>query len=91
MDLVVINLDPFIEEDHRCFVLGGYFMAALLAAASYSRIVFSIYLAVRVRRLRVPGGSKFHLGPPIPKIYRPVGLTAAYGDRDLKSPVSQST
>ena len=63
MDLVEINLDPFIEEDHRCFVLGGYFMAALLAAASYSRIVFSIYLAVRVRRLRVPGGSKFHLGP----------------------------
>ena len=39
MDLVEINLDPFIEEDHRCFVLGGYFMAALLAAASYSRIV----------------------------------------------------
>ena len=38
-------------------------MAAVLAAASYSRIGFSIYFAVRTRRVRVPGGSKFHLEP----------------------------
>ena len=52
-----------IEEHHRCFGLGGYFMAAVLAAASYSRIGFSIYFAVHARRVRVPGGSKFHLEP----------------------------
>ena len=51
------------EEHHRCFVLGGYFMAAVLAAASYSRIGSSSCLAVRVRRVRVPGGSAFHLEP----------------------------
>ena len=38
-------------------------MAAVLAAASYSRIVFSLYFAVRARRVRVPGGIKFHLEP----------------------------
>ena len=38
-------------------------MAAVLAAASYSRIGFSIYFAVRARHVRVPGGSKFHLEP----------------------------
>ena len=38
-------------------------MAAVLAAAIYSRMGFSIYFAVRVRRVRVPGGSKFHLEP----------------------------
>ena len=38
-------------------------MAAVLAADSYSRIGFSIYFAVRARRVRVPGGSKFHLEP----------------------------
>ena len=38
-------------------------MAAVLAAASYSRIGFSLYFAVRARRVRVPGGSKFHLEP----------------------------
>ena len=52
-----------IEEHHRCFGLGGYFMAAVLAAASYSRIGFSIYFAVRARHVRFPGGSKFHLEP----------------------------
>ena len=52
-----------IEEHHRCFGLGGYFMAAVLAAASYSRIGFSTCLAVRARRVRVPGGSAFHLEP----------------------------
>ena len=52
-----------IEEHHRCFGLGGYFMAAVLVAASYSRIGFSLYFAVRARRVRVPGGSKFHLEP----------------------------
>ena len=35
----------------------------MLAAAIYSRIGFSIYFAVRARRVRVPGGSKFHLEP----------------------------
>ena len=46
-----------------CFGLGGYFMAAVLAAASYSRICFSPCLAVHTRRVRVPGGSAFHLEP----------------------------
>ena len=46
-----------------CFGIGGCFMDAVLAAASYSRIGFSIYLTVRARCVRVPGGSKFHLGP----------------------------
>ena len=52
-----------IEEHHRFFGLGGYFMAAVLAAASYSMIDFSPCLAVRVRRVRVPGGSVLHLEP----------------------------
>ena len=38
-------------------------MADMLAAASYSRIGFSIFFAVRARRVRVPGESKFHLEP----------------------------
>ena len=38
-------------------------MAAVLAAAIYSRIGFSIYFAVRARCVRVPGESKFHLEP----------------------------
>ena len=38
-------------------------MAAVLAAASFSRIGFSVYFAVHARRVRVPGGSKFHLEP----------------------------
>ena len=54
---------PVIEEHHRCFELGGYFMAAVLAAASYSRGGFSPYLAVSARRFMVPGGSTFHLEP----------------------------
>ena len=52
-----------IEEHHSCFGLGGYFMAAVLAATSYSGIGFSICLAIRVRRVRVPGGSAFHVEP----------------------------
>ena len=36
-------------------------MAAVLAVASYSRIGFSLYLAVSARCVRVPGGSTFHL------------------------------
>ena len=40
-------------------------MAAVLAAAIYSRIGFSVCLAVRARRVRVPGGSTFHLEPRI--------------------------
>ena len=35
----------------------------MLAAASYSRIGFSLYFAVRARRVRVQGGSKFYLDP----------------------------
>ena len=38
-------------------------MAAMLAAASYSRKGFSLYFAVRARCVRIPGGSKFHLEP----------------------------
>ena len=38
-------------------------MAAVLAAASYSRGVFSICLASSVRRVMVPGGSMFRLEP----------------------------
>ena len=38
-------------------------MVAVLAAASYYRIGFSPCLAVRVRGVRVPGGSVFHLEP----------------------------
>ena len=53
----------YIEENDRYFGLGGYFMAALLAAASYFRIGFSLYFAIRARHVRVPGGSKFHLEP----------------------------
>ena len=56
-------ITTYIEEHHRCFGLGGYFMAAVLAAASYSRIGFSTCLAVHVRRVRVPGGSVLHLEP----------------------------
>ena len=40
-------------------------MAAVLAAASYSRIGFSLNFAVHARRVMVPGGSKFHLEPGI--------------------------
>ena len=56
-------LDLGIEEHHRCFRIDGYFMAAVLAAASYSRIGFSLYFAVCARCVRVPDGSKFHLEP----------------------------
>ena len=43
-------------------------MIAMLAAAIYSRIGFSIYFAVRARRVRVPDGSKFHLEPETIKL-----------------------
>ena len=52
-----------IEEHRKCFGLGGYFMAPVLAAACYSKIGFSPCLALRTRRVRVPGGSTFHLEP----------------------------
>ena len=51
----------YIEEHQRCFRLGSYFIAAMLAAASYSRGGFSICLASIARRVLVPGGSTFHL------------------------------
>ena len=38
-------------------------MAAVLAAASYSRGGFSLCLAGSVRRVMVTGGSTFHLKP----------------------------
>ena len=38
-------------------------MAAVLAAARYYRIGFSLYFSVRAQRVRVPGGSKSHLEP----------------------------
>ena len=38
-------------------------MDAVLAAASYYRRGFSLYLAVRARRVRVTCGSKVHLEP----------------------------
>ena len=38
-------------------------MDAGLAAASYSRIGLSLYIAVHARRVRVPGGSAFHVEP----------------------------
>ena len=56
-------LEEIIEEHHRVFGLGGYFIAAVLAAASYFRIGFSLRLAVSARRVRVPGGITFHLEP----------------------------
>ena len=59
----VIEITTYIEEHQRCFGLGVYFMAAVLAAASYSKIGFSLYFFVRARCVRVPGGSKFHLEP----------------------------
>ena len=36
-------------------------MTTVLAAASYSRIGFSLYFVVCARRVRVPGESKFHM------------------------------
>ena len=38
-------------------------MAAVLSANIYSKIGFNIYFDVRAQRMRVPGGSKFHLEP----------------------------
>ena len=58
-----IEITTYIEYHHRCFGLGGYFMATVLEATSYSRIGFSLYFAMCARRVRVPGGSKFHLEP----------------------------
>ena len=50
---ILLMIIQSIEEHHRCFGLGGYFMVAMLAAASYSRIGFSLYFAVPARRVRV--------------------------------------
>ena len=58
-----IRGDVPIEEHHRCFGLNDYFMAAVLVAARYSRRGFSLCLAIHARRVRVPGGSVFHLEP----------------------------
>ena len=52
-----------IEEHHRCFRLGSYFMAAVLAAASYSRGGFSLCLAGSARRVMFPCGITFHMEP----------------------------
>ena len=47
-------------EDHRiCFRVGTYFMAAVLAAASYSRGGFILCLAGNARCVMVPGGNTF--------------------------------
>ena len=53
----------YIEEHQRCFRLGSYFMATMLAAASHSRGGFSLYLAGSARHVMVPGGGTFHLEP----------------------------
>ena len=66
MRKVLLNLNVrclSIEEHHRCLGLDGYFMAAVLVAAIYSRVGFSLCLAVCARGVRVPGGSVFHLEP----------------------------
>ena len=63
--VTLIVTDSHIKEHHRCFGLGGYFMASVFAAASYYRIGFSLCLAVCVRCVRVPGGSVFYLEPGI--------------------------
>ena len=60
---VITVVTNYIEEHKICFGLGGHFMAAVLAAASYYRIGFSPCLAVCARRVRVPCGSAFHLEP----------------------------
>ena len=57
------SIFQIIEEHHRCFGLGGYFMAAVLAAASYSRGGFSPWIAVHARLVRIPSGSTFHREP----------------------------
>ena len=50
-----------IEEHQICFRLGSYFMASVLAAASYSRAGFSLCLAGIARLVMVPGVITFHL------------------------------
>ena len=56
-------------EDHQiCFRLGSYFMAAVWAAASYSRGGSSLCLSGSARHVMVPGGSKFHLEPGIVQV-----------------------
>ena len=52
-----------IEEHQRWFRLGSYFMAAVLAAASYSIGGFSLCLSVSARHVMVPGVITFHLEP----------------------------
>ena len=37
IDILTV-VTTYIEEHRRCFVLGGYFMSAVLAAPRYSRI-----------------------------------------------------
>ena len=45
-------------------------MAAVLADSIYSRGEFSPCLAVSVKRVRVPGGSTFHLEPGTIKLHQ---------------------
>ena len=52
-----------IEKHHICLRLGSYFMAAVWAAAIYSRRGFSLCLAGNTRSVMVQGGSTFHLKP----------------------------
>ena len=53
-----------------CFGLGGYFIAAVLAAVRYSRGGFSPCLVVSARRVMVPGGSTFHMEPVTIMVYQ---------------------
>ena len=59
----LVHAKDHIEKYQRCFRLGSYFMAAVWAAASYSRWGFSLCRAGNARRVMVPGGSKFHMEP----------------------------
>ena len=59
----VKDLDMYIEEHHRCFRLGSYFMDALWEVVSYYRGGFSLCRTGSVCHVMVPGGSTFHLEP----------------------------
>ena len=50
-------------------------MAAVLAAASYSRGGLSLCLASSARRVMVPGGSTFHLEPGAIETYALIYLS----------------
>ena len=84
-----LNKGCTIEKHQIFFRLDSYFMAAVLAAASYSRGVFSLCLAGSVRRVMVPGGSTFHLEPrtihPCWNLRVPDFLDACWNYRKLHS------